>query len=309
MLCIGYLEFMRWRHGPLSLLSLALATAGAQKGLLGVLRFGVYNSLRIVHYNFWPLLGTAGAWCLLDVVFYANGLFSGQVTDAMGYAHSPRSEASASLLLQSISLPGYLCAALFADRIGLRRLQLCGFAATTAIFLALSMLQPYLSQSPPAYVALYGLTFFAQNFGPNTTTYIIPSLLFPPEHRGTCHGISAAAGKVGALFAAQVQYVQSVPSSQSVVTALSLIHIRMASGHPWQVFLYLVDCFCPGGRCTAASPQRDVSAGLRLTFLVCGLVGVLGYASLPGKTSIRDTTHGYSVPYRPQVAVDVVPSA
>lgn len=35
--------------------------------------------LRSVKLNYWRLLGTAGAWFILDVVFYANGLFSGQV--------------------------------------------------------------------------------------------------------------------------------------------------------------------------------------------------------------------------------------
>lgn len=57
---------------------------------------------------------------------------------------------------------------------------------------------------PTVYAFIYGLTFFAQNFGANATTYIIPSLLFPMEHRATCHGISAAAGKLGALLGAQV---------------------------------------------------------------------------------------------------------
>lgn len=60
-------------------------------------------------------------------------------------------------------------------------------------------------QLPALYAFIYGLTFFAQNFGANSTTYIIPSLLFPLEHRATCHGISAAAGKFGALLGAQVQ--------------------------------------------------------------------------------------------------------
>ena len=32
-----------------------------------------------VRLNYWNLLGTAGAWFLLDIVFYGNGLFSGQV--------------------------------------------------------------------------------------------------------------------------------------------------------------------------------------------------------------------------------------
>lgn len=44
---------------------------------------------------------------------------------------------------------------------------------------------------------------WVQNFGANATTYIIPAILFPVHQRGTCHGISAAAGKLGAILGAQ----------------------------------------------------------------------------------------------------------
>lgn len=90
------------------------------------------------------LLGTAGAWFILDVVFYANGLFSGQVTAAMNFGSSPRSEATASMILQALSIPGYVCTILYVDRIGLRRLQFWGFLATTAFFFLMAVLQPYL---------------------------------------------------------------------------------------------------------------------------------------------------------------------
>ena len=50
------------------------------------------------------------------------------------------------------------------------------------------------------FVALCALTFFFSNFGPNTTTFIVPAELFPA--RSTCHGISAAAGKAGAIVGA-----------------------------------------------------------------------------------------------------------
>ena len=154
--------------------------------------------------NYFPLLGTAGAWFLLDIVFYGNGLFAGQVTQVMGFAHDPRSAALAALLMQALAFPGNLCSILFAPRIGLRRLQMCGFAATAVVFMLLSVLEPYLLPYPTLYVLLYGASFFAQNFGPNTTTYILPSLLFPTKHRASCHGISAAMGKLGALLGAQV---------------------------------------------------------------------------------------------------------
>lgn len=43
---------------------------------------------------------------------------------------------------------------------------------------------------------LYGLTFFFSNFGPNSTTFILPAETFPPHIRTTMNGFSAAMGKV-----------------------------------------------------------------------------------------------------------------
>jgi len=53
---------------------------------------------------------------------------------------------------------------------------------------------------PSLFVILYGLTFFFSNIGPNTTTYILSAESFPKSIRSTAHGISAAFGKLGALF-------------------------------------------------------------------------------------------------------------
>ncbi|KAJ9154169.1 hypothetical protein P3X46_027532 [Hevea brasiliensis] len=48
----------------------------------------------------------------------------------------------------------------------------------------------------------YSLTFFFSNFGPNATTFVVPAEIFPASLRSTCHGISAASGKVGAMVGA-----------------------------------------------------------------------------------------------------------
>jgi MFS transporter, PHS family, inorganic phosphate transporter len=37
--------------------------------------------------------------------------------------------------------------------------------------------------------------------GPNATTYIITGELFPTRYRASCHGISAATGKLGSILA------------------------------------------------------------------------------------------------------------
>ena len=41
----------------------------------------------------------------------------------------------------------------------------------------------------------------AGQFGPNATTWLLPGEVFPTDIRATCHGISAAVGKVGGFAA------------------------------------------------------------------------------------------------------------
>ena len=52
------------------------------------------------------------------------------------------------------------------------------------------------------FVVMYSLTFFFANFGPNATTFVVPAEIFPARLRSTCHGISAASGKLGAIVGA-----------------------------------------------------------------------------------------------------------
>ena len=42
--------------------------------------------------------------------------------------------------------------------------------------------------------------------GANTLTFIIPAEIFPTCYRATCHGISAAMGKMGSIFAVLIVY-------------------------------------------------------------------------------------------------------
>ncbi|GKU85756.1 hypothetical protein SLEP1_g381 [Rubroshorea leprosula] len=56
--------------------------------------------------------------------------------------------------------------------------------------------------NPMGFLGMYSLTFFFENFGPNSTTFIVPAEIFPARLRSTCHGISAAAGKAGAIVGA-----------------------------------------------------------------------------------------------------------
>ena len=55
---------------------------------------------------------------------------------------------------------------------------------------------------PIVFVVLYALSFFFANFGPNATTFIIPSEVFATKFRSTLHGFSSAMGKLGAVIGA-----------------------------------------------------------------------------------------------------------
>jgi MFS transporter, PHS family, inorganic phosphate transporter len=72
------------------------------------------------------------------------------------------------------------------------------------------------------FALLYGLTFFFANFGPNSTTFVLPAELFPTRVRSTCHAISAASGKAGAIVAAY--------GVQSLKKALILLSIANMLG-------------------------------------------------------------------------------
>jgi PHS family inorganic phosphate transporter-like MFS transporter len=163
------------------------------------------------------VVGTAGTWCLFDIIFYGNTIFQPIVVEAAfgaSEAETPFQELSStarkSLILASIALPGYFVAALLMGKQTLcitqtpRYVMMQGFAAMGILYLVIGINWSYLRHYPAVLIFLYGMTFFFANYGPNTTTFILPSLLYSPEHRTTWNGISAACGKLGALVGASL---------------------------------------------------------------------------------------------------------
>ena len=161
------------------------------------------------------VIGSAGSWFLFDVVFYGNTIFQPIVVEAAfgGKGGTDgldllRKTAIDSLLLTSIALPGYAVAGIIMGKKTCcivqtpRYVMLQGFAAMSILYATIGFNWSYLRGYPAMLVLLYGMTFFFANYGPNTTTFILPSLIFEKEHRATWNGISAAAGKIGALAGA-----------------------------------------------------------------------------------------------------------
>jgi MFS transporter, PHS family, inorganic phosphate transporter len=145
------------------------------------------------------LVGTAGAWFVFDYAYYGNTLSLPAILKGVDPGADLTSKLGWSLAMFVVfALPGYALAVLWMDRIGHRKLQLIGFGVLAAAFLLLAAV-PLLTSSVGAFLAVFGLSYFFVEFGPNVTTFVLPSEVFPVSARTTGHGISAGVGKLGAF--------------------------------------------------------------------------------------------------------------
>lgn len=155
------------------------------------------------------LLGTSLSWFFLDIAFYGLGLNNTYVLSAIGFSN--KSTAFETMWWNAIgqviitvlgSVPGYYLSVIFIESWGRRTIQIMGFAMCTALFVILSAAFYQLrNNSVAAFIAIFTLAQLFQNFGANTTTFIIPGEVFPTKVRASAHGISAASGKAGAILA------------------------------------------------------------------------------------------------------------
>src|SRR3989338_2053379 len=101
------------------------------------------------------LFGTAGAWFLLDVAFYGNGVSSVMIINAI----HPNATLLAHTMISAIlflvfAVPGYALAAKYVDRIGRKPLQYMGFFMMALMF-ALMALIPGVAHIVPLFILLF----------------------------------------------------------------------------------------------------------------------------------------------------------
>ena len=184
----------------------ATATGVGGAACQGSLRAAFRETLSVASRYRRPLLGTMLCWLLYDIVDYGLGLYSDDVLQKLKVGTGNASTTLAVMLVQIISLPGCVAAVWLVPRLGRRGTQLFGLAgmlltyATLAIILSLPSLKDAADKQPALMVSLYALQLTFDYMGPGATTYIIPAELFPTTARATCHGLSAASGKVGAAI-------------------------------------------------------------------------------------------------------------
>lgn len=144
------------------------------------------------------LAGTSLAWFFLDLAYYGNTISNVQFVSAVSPHGSQIHDLLLSLMVFAFAaFPGYLLSIYGMDRWGRKFIQLLGFAMMAASFIGIALLGDAKSILVP-FIALYCLNYFFTEFGPNTTTFVLPAEIFPVSVRTTSHGISATIGKVGA---------------------------------------------------------------------------------------------------------------
>jgi MFS family permease len=148
------------------------------------------------------LIGTAGAWLLLDFCYYGNTISTPEILKLLNPHASELHNVLVQLAIFAVfAVPGYIVAILLLDKTGRKSIQVLGFAMMGLMFLLIGLI-PGATTTAITFILLYGVSYFFTEFGPNTTTFIFPAELFPVEVRTTGHGISAGAGKLGAFLGA-----------------------------------------------------------------------------------------------------------
>ncbi|KAF0700220.1 Aste57867_9229 [Aphanomyces stellatus] len=172
------------------------------------------------HFSQWAnlkiLIGCAACWFFLDIGYYGTSLNTPVILDIIGYG-APKTKGNqkvyddlwnravgTAIINLSGTVPGYWFTVFFIEKWGRKPIQYMGFVMLTILFLAMAIwLNELKTDHRSVFVVLYSFAQFFFNFGPNSTTFIIPAEVFPTAVRSTGHGISAASGKAGAILAAQ----------------------------------------------------------------------------------------------------------
>ncbi|UZJ55817.1 hypothetical protein CBS101457_005137 [Exobasidium rhododendri] len=198
-LYLAYLRFYKMRY-----VDAALRQAKGKTHTSG------YNlsSLKLAGGHYWHrMIGTALVWFINDVVFYGSKIFSSVFIQIITGTTDVKPTYLYNLLNIGISLVGYYLAAILIDhkQYGRKWMQANGLLAIGVIFTICYALYPQLTGSKAgahAFMALYFLSSFFTQFGPNTTSFLLAAEVYPASVRSTAHGLSAATGKMGALLAA-----------------------------------------------------------------------------------------------------------
>lgn len=190
-------QFLMNKVAPVEVSSAVSSLAGYKAPQFGYKRQSLLKSKWLK-----CLIGTAGAWFCMDVAFYGNGVSNIMILKAIDpHATLLHHTIISAAIFLVFAVPGYFLAAARVDKVGRKKLQFLGFFMMAVCFAAIAFI-PQIIATLPLFIAVYGLSYFFVNYGPNSTTFLIPSEIYPSSIRAKGHGISAAVAKVGAFVGA-----------------------------------------------------------------------------------------------------------
>jgi PHS family inorganic phosphate transporter-like MFS transporter len=171
------------------------------------------------------------------VAFYGINVFTPDILAAAFPGQTTVANLWQSLVVSLCGVPACALAIVAFKRIGGRLLNVYGFILNAASFVVIGVLfavyppgTPAPASVPYAKFACLCLLTFSLNWGPNVATYVCPVQAFPPAVRGTFHGLSAAAGKLGAAVGAFLYPVMSKGVGAQGVAAVFFLQVAVNLG-------------------------------------------------------------------------------
>jgi len=187
---------------PLSVFYFRLKMLNSKLYRRGAIKHRVPYRL-VIRYYWKTLIGTCGAWFLYDFVTFPNGIFSGTIIASVIPDPTIKKTAEWTLLLASLSIPGVLIGAWLCNKIGRKYTMMLGFSGYLIFGLIVGCAYDQLTKIIPLFIIFYGLMTSSGNLGPGDMLGLLSSECYATAVRGTCYGISAALGKVGAAVGTQ----------------------------------------------------------------------------------------------------------
>ena len=173
------------------------------------------------------LLGASCAWFLLDFAYYGNTVSSPLVLSALGSDHTILQKTLTQLGIFAVfAAPGYAVAAWMMDKMGRKTIQCLGFGMMAGTFGLLAVI-PNVEKLTITFLLIYGFSYFFSEFGPNATTFVYPSEVFPVRVRTTGHGIAASMGKIGGFIGVftfpLLMHWNGLPAAEGVAAVVSCL--------------------------------------------------------------------------------------
>ncbi|MCL5972760.1 MAG: MFS transporter [Firmicutes bacterium] len=146
-------------------------------------------------------------WFLMDIGLYGIGVFTPTILAVMAFTghgnfiHKDILSTQGAVFLDVFLVVGFALSIGLIEKWGRIRLQWLGFLGMTAAMVLLALIGvPKGSSGITMAVIFLGFALFniMVNMGPNATTWILPTELFPTSLRASGHGLAAASGKFGA---------------------------------------------------------------------------------------------------------------